>query len=137
MNRLRKQRAHMSAIDQINITPLLDLTFLLLIVFMITMPLMEYGTQITPPEMNSEKLPDDNFKSVTIRKDGSLEFGKETVTQDELIAKLQEARKDNPKLTVLLRADGSRSYKEVIELMAAIRRSGFEDVTLVTQAEEK
>ena len=37
--------------------------------------------------------------------------------------------------SLLLRADGSRTYKDVIELMAAIRRSGFEDVTLVTAQE--
>ena len=46
----------MEAIDQINVTPLLDLTFLLLIAFMITMPLMEYGTSINAPEMNSSAL---------------------------------------------------------------------------------
>ena len=67
----------MAAIDQINVTPLLDLTFLLLIVFMITMPLMEYGTNISPPEMNSDKLPEDNFKSVTLTKNGTIEFDKE------------------------------------------------------------
>ena len=53
MGRRRKMRSQLDAIDQINVTPLLDLTFLLLIVFMITMPLMEYGTNISPPEMNS------------------------------------------------------------------------------------
>ena len=46
MRNRRKMRSQMDAIDQINVTPLLDLTFLLLIVFMITMPLMEYGTSI-------------------------------------------------------------------------------------------
>ena len=43
MSRRRRNRTPMAAIDQINVTPLLDLTFLLLIVFMISMPLMEYG----------------------------------------------------------------------------------------------
>lgn len=61
MGRRRKMRSQLDAIDQINVTPLLDLTFLLLIVFMITMPLMEYGTNISPPEMNSGKLPEENF----------------------------------------------------------------------------
>ena len=44
MTRRKRGRAAMAAIDQINVTPLLDLTFILLIVFMISMPLMEYGT---------------------------------------------------------------------------------------------
>ena len=61
----------MAAIDQINVTPLLDLTFLLLIAFMITMPMMEYGTSVTPPEMNGDALPEENFITVSISKDSS------------------------------------------------------------------
>ena len=135
MRNRRKMRSQMDAIDQINVTPLLDLTFLLLIVFMITMPLMEYGTSIKPPEMNAEKLPDDNFKSVTLTNKGTIMFGDSVVTQEELIEHLRQRKVAEPKTSLLLRADGSRTYKDVIELMAAIRRSGFEDVTLVTAQE--
>ena len=49
--RRRRTRTPMSAMDEINLTPLLDLTFLLLIAFMITMPTMEYGTSIKAPEV--------------------------------------------------------------------------------------
>ena len=127
----------MAAIDQINVTPLLDLTFLLLIAFMITMPLMEYGTSINAPEMNSSELPQDNFESVTLTGKGTILLGKEAVTRDELVSRLKELKASGRKVDLLLRADGERSYKEVIELMAEIRRSGFGDVTLVTQAERK
>ena len=127
----------MAAIDQINVTPLLDLTFLLLIVFMIMLPLMEYGTNISPPEMNSDKLPEDNFKSVTLTKNGTIEFDKEVVTREELTAYLTRLKATAPKTQLLLRADGSRTYNDVIELMALIRHAGFDDVSLVTQAEGK
>ena len=133
----RRGRPQMAALDQINVTPLLDLTFLLLIAFMITMPLMEYGTNINAPEMNSSELPQDNFESVTLTKAGTIMLGKEVVTREELIAKLTELKNSGRKIDLLLRADGERSYKDVIELMAEIRRSGFKDVTLVTQAERK
>ena len=135
--RTRRKRRQMAAIDQINVTPLLDLTFLLLIVFMITMPLMEYGTNISPPEMNSDKLPEDNFKSVTLTKNGTIEFDKEVVTREELTAYLTRLKATAPKTQLLLRADGSRTYNDVIELMALIRHAGFDDVSLVTQAEGK
>lgn len=137
MARRRKQRSQLDAIDQINVTPLLDLTFLLLIVFMITMPLMEYGTQISPPEMNSGKLPEDNFKSVTLTKDGTIMFDKDAVTREQLLELLARLKSEAPETSLLLRADGERSYNDVIELMALIRRGGFDDVTLVTQPEEK
>ena len=51
-----------------------------------------------------------------------------------LLARLKESE---PKTQLLLRADGSRTYNDVIELMALIRRAGFQDVSLVTQAEGK
>ena len=137
MGRRRKMRSQLDAIDQINVTPLLDLTFLLLIVFMITMPLMEYGTNISPPEMNSGKLPEENFSSVTLTSIGTIMLGKETLSREALPEALRQLRERDPKTTLLLRADGARTYKDVMELMALIRRSGFEDVTLVTQAEGK
>ncbi len=135
--RRRRNRSEMVAIDQINVTPLLDLTFLLLIVFMITMPLMEYGTSINPPEMNADKLPEENFKSITLTRNGTILFDKETVSRQQLFALLAQLKATSPKTTVLLRADGERSYQEVIELLASIRNSGFGEVTLVTQAEGK
>lgn len=133
----RRKRRQMAAIDQINVTPLLDLTFLLLIVFMITMPLMEYGTSVNPPEMNADKLPETDFKSITLTKQGTIVFDRETVTKTELIELLKQLRERSPKTTVLLRADGERSYNDVIELLTFIKNSGFREITLVTQAEGK
>ena len=133
--RRRRNRAPMAAIDQINVTPLLDLTFLLLIAFMITMPLMEYGTSIKPPEMNSEKLPDENFISVTLTKDGTIMLDKDAVSRADLKNKLRELSERKPKPQLLLRGDGERSYYDVIELLALVRDCGFEDATLVTHAE--
>ena len=135
--RRHKRRTPMAAFDQINMTPLLDLTFLLLIAFMITMPLMEYGTSVTPPEMNAKKLPEKQFKSVTIGADGSLYFQKESVSRAELIARLRELKANEPETVVLLRCDSTRAYGEVIGLMRDIKNSGFTKISLVTQAERK
>lgn len=137
MARKRRRRYEMKAMDQIDMTPLLDLTFLLLIVFMISMPLMEYGTKIEPPAMNSDELPLDNIKSVSITEAGTIMFGNQAVTKEELVEKLKVLKSTDPKMNLLLRADGSRKYNDVISLMALIRSAGFADVTLVTQAEDK
>ena len=98
MRRRRRNRAGMAAMDEINMTPLLDLTFLLLIVFMITMPLMEYGTAINPPAMDSDKLPTENFRTVTLTKNGTVMLGKDVVAREELIGRLRSLREANPKL---------------------------------------
>ncbi|MBE6399174.1 MAG: biopolymer transporter ExbD [Lentisphaerae bacterium] len=135
MSRRRRNRTPMAAIDQINVTPLLDLTFLLLIAFMITMPLMEYGTVINAPEMNSDALPEENFVSVTLTKDATIMLDKEVVSQADLAARLRVLSARNPKPQLLVRGDGENSYAKVIELLALVRSCGFKDATLVTQAE--
>ena len=134
-SRRERRRRTRAAIDEINVTPLLDLTFLLLIAFMITMPLMEYGTRVTPPEMNSSELPENNFKSISLTGKGTILLGNEPVSPDELLEKLKALKAENPKIELLLRADGSCAYKDVIALMARIRGGGFADVILITQGE--
>jgi len=51
---------------------------------MITVPLMEYGVNVTPPEMNAEKLPDENFKVINLDKNGIIQFDKKKCIISEL-----------------------------------------------------
>ena len=129
----KKVRSQLDAIDQINITPLLDLTFMLLIVFMITTPLMENGIDVTPPTMNADKINTEKVtRNLTITRDGLLTYEKVKVTPAELLATLKTLQASDPDAVLLLRADGSRSYSEVIAVMDTIRKSGFKNVQLVT-----
>ena len=129
----KKMRSQLEAIDQINITPLLDLTFMLLIVFMITTPLMENGIDVTPPTMNADKLPTEKtMRSLTITKNGTLTYEKQPISEAELLKTLQNLQRTEPSAVLLLRADGEREYKEVINVMRIIRDSGFKNVQLVT-----
>ena len=133
--RRRRNRTQMAAMDQINVTPLLDLTFLLLIAFMITMPLMEYGTSVNPPEMNGDALPEDNFVTVEVTKDNTYVIDKEVVSSEELSKRLRTLADKNPKPSVLVRGDGQQTYEAVLNLLKLVRNSGFKDAVLVTQAE--
>ncbi len=134
----KKMRSHLQAMDQINVTPLLDLTFMLLIVFMITTPLMENGIDVTPPTMNADKINTEKvIRNLTITRDGILTYEKTPITTKDLLAALQTLQQSNPEAVLLLRADGSRSYSEVIEVMKTIRESGFKNVQLVTLSDGK
>ena len=64
-------------------------------------------------------------------------FGDDAVTREQLAESLKQLKASGTKQELLLRADGSRTYKDVIELMALIRNCGFEDVVLVTRQEDK
>ena len=120
-----KHRSQLDAIDEINMTPLIDLTFLLLIVFIITVPMMEFGVNVSPPEMNAEQLPDDDYKIVSLDNSGQIIFEKAPISKEDLIGKLQYIYSKNKKTTILIRADGSRPYKEIIDLMKYIKEAGF------------
>ena len=134
----KKMRSQLDAIDQINITPLLDLTFMLLIVFMITTPLMENGIDVTPPTMNADKIDTEQvIRNLTITRDGILTYEKTPVTPKELLETLKTLQQNSPDAVLLLRADGSRSYSEVIAVMKTIRESGFKNVQLVTLSDGK
>lgn len=131
---MRKRRFQSSPFDEINMIPLIDITFFLLIIFLMMMPIIEYGTSVAPPEMNSNPLPED-YKTVAIDKDGRLIYDKRVITQEQLLDELRKLKSNSPKTTLLLRADGVRSYKEVITLMKTIKNSGYKNISLVTQAE--
>ena len=134
----KKMRSQLDAIDQINITPLLDLTFMLLIVFMITTPLMENGIDVTPPTMNADQLPTEKtMRNLTLTVDGKLMYEKQPISEAELLLTLKNLQRTDPNSVLLLRADGSREYKEVIKVMKIIRDSGFKNVQLVTLSDGK
>ena len=135
--RNRRNRPQMAAIDQINVTPLLDLTFLLLIAFMITMPLMEYGTSVKPPEMNGDDLPQENFTTVELARDGTYLLDKKVVSREELAENLRALALKEPKPDLLVRGDGKQNYANVLDLLKLARTCGFKDAMLVTSAEGK
>ncbi len=131
----RRSRSQLDAMDQINVTPLLDLTFVLLIIFMISMPLMEYGADVTPPAMNSDQLPESHVCNVALDKDGLYRLQNEVIGAEELTAALRARLAADKDVIVLLSGDQSQSYGRVVELWRLIRTSGISRVRLVTQAE--
>lgn len=133
--RRQKHRSQLDSIDEINMTPLIDLTFLLLIIFMITAPLLEYGIDVSPPESNAEQLPEDNSKVVNLDNKGQIVFNRRVLTKEELVEELRAVFGMNNKTSILIRADGTRPYNDVIELMNTVKEAGFSNISLVTQAE--
>ncbi len=130
------KRSQLEMVNQINMTPMVDLVLVLLIIFMITAPLLEYSIDVSPPKMNADKIPEDNTKVISLSQKGIIMFNKENVSPKVLTEKLDMMRKLNPKLTVLIRADGSRQYNEVMEIMKAVRGAGILTVSLVTEQEK-
>ncbi len=131
----KKHRSQLDAIDEINMTPLIDLTFLLLIIFMITTPLMENSVDVSPPEMNASKMPKTKSYAINLNRDGEIIFNRQAISRDELRLRLDEIKRRSPQTAILIRADGSRPYREVMELMKIAKAAGLNNISLVTIAE--
>lgn len=136
MKRHRRRSSNLGTIDQINMTPLIDLTFLLLIVFMITMPLVEYSMPVETPQMNASPMPEKNSKTVVLQKNGRINIDKREMSLSEMITLLGNLKVSAPNTVILLKADGACSYDKVIELMKDIKGCGFESISLVTSKED-
>lgn len=134
--RKHRRQSKLGSIDQINMTPLIDLTFLLLIVFMITMPLVEYSLPVETPQMNASPMPEKNSKTVVLQKNGRINIDKNEMSTAEMITFLSNLKISAPNTVILLKADGACSYDKVIELMKDIKGCGFENISLVTSKED-
>ncbi len=135
------RRTHATRLETrttINITPLMDLTFLLLIVFMITAPMLEYVVDVTPPSLEgevAEKTP--RTLLVTIKQNGEIICHDRQVSLEKLQEIVQRFKQKNPASNVLLRGDKGRSYGEVVRVLRAVRSGGINDVALVTVPPEE
>lgn len=124
--------------DSINVTPLIDTLFFLLIIFMVTAPLLEYTVEVSPPQMNADKMePDPDSKIINVKEDGTILFDRRTVTADQLASELAALAAKDSKRPVYLRADGRLMYGKVMDIMKKIRSAGFPNVLLVMEEEQK
>ena len=134
-----RRRFQSKSYDEINITPLMDTVFFLLIIFMITAPLLEYSIDVSPPKMNaSEKKPDEYSRVINVKKNGDIEFEKKIMNPARLIARLRElkASPDGGRIKVFLRADKDLLYGSVIQVMKDVKNAGFTDISLITEVDK-
>lgn len=132
----RRRQSNVASFSDINITPLMDLTFLLLIVFMIAAPMLEYTVNVSPPKMNAE-LPDaEENVLISLDASGAIIVDREQLTLQELASRLAGIQQTTPDLPVFIRAHAERPYREVIEIMRTVKAAEMTNVSLVTQAEE-
>ena len=134
-----RRRFQSKSYDEINITPLMDTGFFLLIIFMITAPLLEYSIDVSPPKMNaSEMKPDEYSRVINVKKNGDIEFEKKIMNPARLIARLRElkASPDGGRIKVFLRADKDLLYGSVIQVMKDVKNAGFTDISLITEVDK-
>ncbi len=132
----RFRQSNLGTIDKIDVTPLVDLTFLLLIVFMITAPILEYSVTVNPPELNAARIETEDHLIVTLDAGGALYLGDAAIDRATLGQRLTSALAANAQLQVFIRADEARPYGEVVDVLRVVKQAGVQNFSLVTTAEE-
>lgn len=129
----RRQREH-NLLTNIDVTPLVDLTFILLIVFMVTAPAME--SRVTLPMMNAnEANPKQQNVTISLDDRGNIYLDRTPISLEELSGALKNIDKTGKVFAI--RADETRLYGEVMSLMKAVKQAGIENVDLVTLNEQQ
>lgn len=123
-------------INEINLTPLMDLTFILLITFIITFPLIEQGISVNLPKGDAEEVSADDARTVTIDKAGVLYFDDFELSYEDLVLRLGEVGKLETDVTVMVRADESINYGSVVRVLKVLHDSNIYKMALVTESEE-
>lgn len=124
--------------DDINITPMLDLAFVLLIIFIILTTASVQGIRVNLPKAsNTPSLAKPQTKAVTIAQDGSIFLDAYPVTLDQLESLLQQYKAVNPELPVVVKGDSFVQYQRVVEVLDILGRVGITQMGLVTQKAEK
>ncbi|MCD9027439.1 ExbD/TolR family protein [Luteimonas sp. BDR2-5] len=127
--------------NEINVVPYIDVMLVLLIIFMVTTPLMNLGTDINLPDSRALSLgaPKDPIV-VSVYADGALalmiERDNQSVGAQDLVARLRAIHNQNPEAAVLVRGDADASYQRIMNAISLINDAGVTRVSLISRPEE-
>jgi biopolymer transport protein ExbD len=133
------QRQNLSSLSEINITPLLDLAFVLLIIFMITTPLLESSMSLIIPSSGAKSPPvtSSQVQTISIDRNDAVRFNNQIVDLETLTTQLVELKRSNPDVAVVIRPDRDLPVQKLVTLMDALQRAGIMKVGIATRAETK
>ena len=136
--RRRRRGRRGGPINEINMTPFIDVVLVLLIIFMVAAPMMTVGVPLDLPQSKASPLNSD-VKPITlsIRQTGQVFLGEDELTDETIIPKLMASAKTGTEERVFVRGDKRVDYGRVAQVMAIVTGGGFKKVALVTEPEHQ
>ena len=122
-----------ATLAEINIIPLVDVTLVLLLIFMLTAPLMYRGIDVNLPKTSGKPTVVEERMVLTVTKDHTVYLNDKPVSLAALEQNLRDAFKNRQDKTLYLRADQALQYGLVVETMDRVRRAGVEKLGMVTE----
>jgi biopolymer transport protein ExbD len=129
-----KTQAENEPYSDINITPMLDLAYVLLVIFIIMTTATVQGIKVNLPKASAApSLAKPQTKAVTVAADGTIYLDTFPVTMDELESRLRQYKSANPALPVVIKGDAAVQYEKVIQVLDLMGRLDITQLGLVTQ----
>jgi biopolymer transport protein TolR len=134
----RRRGRRGGAINEINMTPFIDVVLVLLIIFMVAAPMMTVGVPLDLPQTKAAPLNSD-AKPITlsIRQTGQVFLGEDELTDESIVPRLTSTAKDGTDERVFVRGDKRVDYGRVAQVMAIVTGGGFKRVALVTEPDQR
>ena len=131
-------RHALQTLSELNVTPLLDLAFVLLIIFMITTPLMENSVDLVLPSSDAatHSVDPNAVQSVSIDQDEQLSINGQPTNIATLEGQLVALRETNPDIAVVVRAHKELPVQKLMNVMDAVQRAQIRKVGVVTTSEQ-
>ena len=129
-----KVEADAKAYDDINITPMLDLAYVLLVIFIIMTTASVQGIKVDLPKASdTPSLAKPKTKAITISNDGKIFLDTYPVTLDELEQRLTQQKSIDPETPYVIKGDGTVQYRVVVDVLALMSKLDITHLGLVTQ----
>jgi biopolymer transport protein TolR len=119
-------------LSEINVTPLVDVMLVLLVVFMVTTPMLQRGTDVELPQAQHSEVREERRITLTLSREGRLYLDEQEVPRAALRDRLAALAKEGGR-QVYFRGDTQVPYGLVIEVMDALKGAGIETVGMVTE----
>jgi biopolymer transport protein ExbD len=120
--------------DDINITPMLDLAYVLLVTFIILTTASVQGIKVTLPETAAaNNLAKPQTRAITVTREGNIYLDAYPVTIEQLEQRLAQYKAANPALPVVFKGDGDSQYEKVMQVLEALKRLDITEVGLATR----
>lgn len=134
MSLKKTSRSHHGSLNELNITPLLDLVFVLLVIFIITTPQMMNNLEMTLPSGKPPPTHDKpKINNISVNVQGQTFLDDALVTIPQLKDDLSQMKSDNPDLSVVVKGDDDVDYQNMVNVLDVLQQLNITKVGLATQ----
>jgi biopolymer transport protein TolR len=122
-----------TSLSEINVTPFVDVVLVLLVMFMVTAPILQSGIEVELPKTKYVKNINEERLVITIDKNQRVYLGNDPININQIGDRLHEKIRDPRGQSIFIRSDENVPFGAFATVMDAVKRTGIENVSIVTQ----